>query len=241
MSLRIAVLDNNPSPGPLARRFPNDGDKVVAALSPLRPHWRFDVWAAKRGELPPDPGAYDGWVLTGSIASANDDLPWVQRLVDLLRLLHDRRVPMAGLCFGHQVIARALGGRVGPSPGGLRLGVATTRLHHRERWMTPMPPEVTLFAAHQEQVLVPPAGARVLGGDDWAPVGAMALGDHVFSTQYHPELSREFLCALVDEQPAVFPAEVAARARVQFERPVDAGLFMRWIAQFLERCDTGAA
>lgn len=241
MPLRIAVLDNNPSDWPTLRRFPNDGEKVIAGLAPLRPAWRFDVWAAKRGELPPEPDDYDGWVLTGSIASANDDLPWVQRLVALLRTLHERRAPMVGLCFGHQVIARALGGRVGRSPGGMRLGVATTRLRQLQPWMTPAQSEVTLFAAHQEQVLVPPPASRVLGGDDWAPVGALALGDHIFSTQYHPELSREFLRALVDERGALFPDEVVARARVQFEQPVDAALFMRWIAQFLERPRNAAA
>lgn len=234
MPRRIAVLDNNPADSPLARRFPNDGEKVVAGLAPMRPAWRFDVWAAKRDELPPDPAAYDGWVLTGSVASANDAAPWVQRLEALLRTLHARRAPMVGFCFGHQIIAKALGGRVGPSPGGWRLGVATTRFAAAEPWMQPAQAAVTLFAAHQEQVLAPPPGARVLGGDDWAPVGALAAGDHVFTTQYHPELTREFLRGIVDEHGDWFAPAVVQRARQQLEQPVDALLFMRWIAQFLE-------
>lgn len=234
MTRRIAVLDNNPMDSAFVRAFPNDGEKVVAGLAPLRPGWTFEVWAAKHDELPPDATAYDGWVLTGSVSSVNDAQPWIHRLGDLLRELHARRAPMAGLCFGHQMIARALGGGVGPSPGGWRLGVATTRFVAPEPWMRHWQSDIALYAAHQEQVLVPPPGARVLGGDAWAPVGSLALGDHVFTTQYHPELSREFLQGVLREHGDEFPPEVAERARGELRQPVDAPLFLQWLAQFLE-------
>ena len=234
MTRRIAVLDNNPMDSAFVRAFPNDGEKVVASLAPLRPGWTFDVWAAKQGELPPDPAAYDGWVLTGSVSSVNDTEPWIRRLGDLLRELHARHAPMAGLCFGHQMIAGALGGRVGPSPAGWRLGVATTRFAAPEPWMLPWQSDIALFAAHQEQVLAPPRDARVLGGDAWAPVGSLAVGNHIFTTQYHPELSREFLQGVLREHVEEFPPEVAARAKLELQGPVDAPLFLQWLARFLE-------
>lgn len=235
MTLRIAVLDNNPMSSSFVDAWPNDGDKVVAGLAPLRPEWQFRVWAAKSGELPPDDAPLDGVVLTGSVASANDALPWVDALAERVRRWHAERVPMAGLCFGHQLIARALGGRVGPSPGGWRLGVATTQYAQAMPWMQPPREALTLFAAHGEQVLEPPPGATVLGGDDFAPVGACAIGEHVFTTQYHPELPREFLQGVLREHADEYTPDAFARAREGLAQPVDATHYMQWLAQFLEQ------
>ena len=75
----------------------------------------------------------------------------------------------------------------------------------------------------------------MIGGDGFAPSAALRIGRHVFSTQYHPELSREFMRALLDEHGALWPPALVAQARQQIEQPVDAALFMRWAAQFLEQ------
>jgi GMP synthase-like glutamine amidotransferase len=212
---------------------------VAAGLRAQRPDWQYEVWHARDDELPPDPDAYHGWVLTGSVASVNDGAPWMERLAALVRHLHRRRVPLVGLCFGHQMVAHALGGRVGASPGGWRIGTAAT--HYSAQlcaalpWMLPAQPKITLFAAHQEQVLQPPPEAEVLGGDDFAPSAALRIGRHLFTTQYHPELSREFMRALLDEYGKLWPPALVAQARQQIEQPVDAALFMRWAAQFLEQ------
>lgn len=239
MTLRIAVLDNNPMSSAFVDAWPDDGQKVVAALAPLRPGWHFEVWAAKAGQLPPEdlpPGAaIDGVVLTGSVASANDEAPWVAALAARVRAWHRQRLPMAGLCFGHQLIASALGGRVGASPGGWRLGVATTRYTHAMPWMQPARDALTLFAAHGEQVLEPPPGARVLGGDDFAPVGALAIDRHVFTTQYHPEMPREFLQGVLREHADEYTPQAFERAREGLAQPVDATHYLHWLAQFLEQ------
>ena len=239
MSRRIAILNNNTDTSAFAQRFADDGQKVAAGLREQRPDWQYEVWHARDGDLPAEPEPFDGWVLTGSVASVNDDAPWMRRLAALLRHLHARQVPLVGLCFGHQMVAQALGGRVGPSPGGWRIGTAPTH-YHREAcaalpWMQPAQDTLTLFAAHQEQVLQPPPETVVLGGDDFAPCGAMLVGRHVFTTQYHPELSREFMQALLDTYGTQWPAPLVQQARRQVLQPVDAALFMRWAAQFLEQ------
>lgn len=239
MTRRIAILNNNTDTSAFAQRFADDGQKVAAGLRRHRPDWQYEVWHAHGDQLPPEPGGYDGWVLTGSVASVNDGAPWMERLAELVRQLHRRRVPLVGLCFGHQMVAHALGGRVGPSPGGWRIGTAPTH-YVAERsvalpWLQPAQGTITLFAAHQEQVLLPPPKAEVIGGDDFAPSAALRIGRHVFTTQYHPELSREFMRALLDEYGALWAPALVAQARRQIEQPVDAALFMRWAAQFLEQ------
>lgn len=231
---RIAVLNNNTDRSAFAAGFPDDGQKVVAALQPLRPAWQFDVWQARDGQFPPDPQAYQGWVLTGSVSSVNDGEPWMLQLADLVRQIDQRRVPLAGLCFGHQMVAHALGGKVGLSPGGWRIGTASTHYTEALPFMQPAQGTISLFAAHQEQVLQPPPGARVVGGDNFAPVGALAIGSHIFTTQYHPELSLDFMRVLLDACADEWPAALVAQARQQIEAPVDAALFMGWVASFLE-------
>ena len=243
MTRRIAILNNNTDTSAFARRFVDDGEKVAAGLRAQRPDWRYEVWQAHEHQLPPHPEDYQGWVLTGSVASVNDEAPWMRAQADLVRHLHRRTVPLVGLCFGHQMVAHALGGRVGPSPGGWRIGSAPTHYHAEAcaalPWMLPAQATITLFAAHREQVLQPPAEATVLGGDDFAPAAALRVGRHVFTTQYHPELSRAFMRALLDEYGAQWPAPLVAQARLQAEQPVDAALFMRWAARFLQQPTTG--
>ena len=113
MSLRIAVLLTNDDTSAFASHFPNDGQKVVQLLQPLRPDWSFEVVPVKDGVLPASPKAFDGYVITGSPASVNDDnLPWIGQLLDFIRAVHTARQPLIGLCFGHQAVARALGGQV---------------------------------------------------------------------------------------------------------------------------------
>lgn len=242
--MHVAVLNANVDRSAFARAWPDDAEKVIAGLRPQRPGWTYRVWQACDGELPPGDDAARAWVITGSVASVNDEAPWMLALEERVRARHVQRLPTAGICFGHQLIAKSLGGRVGPSPGGWRLGVATTHfntpsnpLHgaaEAPAWMQPPRAALRLFALHEEQVLQPPSAARVLGGDDFTPHAALQLGEHIFTTQYHPELSREFVLALLDAFGDEWPADLVARAREQFVQPVDAELFMGWLARFLE-------
>jgi GMP synthase-like glutamine amidotransferase len=150
---------------------------------------------------------------------------------------------VGGLCFGHQLIAKALGGEVGPSPAGWRVGVAPTRFWQPQPWMQPPQAETLWHAVHQEQVLKPPPGVTVIGGDEHAPVGALAAGRHLFTSQYHPELPTAFMADLLEHLGEHFPPDTVARARDDIERPEptrDASIFFRWLAQWIEGSRAGA-
>lgn len=239
MTRRIAILTTFEGDLPFTARHPDDGAKVAAALGAQRPDWHFDTWRVSDEHWPDDASAYDGIVITGSPASVNDDKPWIARLKQLIRERHARRGAMLGICFGHQAIASALGGRVANSPQGLRVGTVTTRLDRREPWMQPPQDEITLYAAHDEQVVALPTGAERLGGDAGCENGCYRVGRHVFALQYHPEFSHAFMTDLLDAFGEKLAPEALALGRAQVATGlvggVDAPLAWQWIAQFFDQ------
>jgi GMP synthase-like glutamine amidotransferase len=235
MNLRIAVLLTNDDTSPFAKQFPNDGQKVVQLLQPLRPNWSFEVVPVKDGVLPASPEAFDGYVITGSPASVNDDhLPWVGPLLDFIRAVHAARQPLLGLCFGHQAVARALGGQVARHSAGWGLGTAPTHWTTTPAWMQPSQVTTTLMAAHNEQVIRMPEGAVCLGGSDFCPIGSMQIGQHIWTTQFHPEMPRVFMQALLGYLADKLDADTMARAHASLNNAADVPLFGQWMVQFFE-------
>ncbi|MFN6407122.1 MAG: type 1 glutamine amidotransferase [Limnohabitans sp.] len=237
MNPRIAVLLTNDDTSAFAARFPNDGQKVVHLLQPLRRDWTFEVLPVKDGVLPASPEAFDGYVITGSPASVNDDsLPWVGPLLDFIRAVDAARQPLIGLCFGHQAVAKALGGEVARHSAGWGLGTAPTHWTTTPAWMQPSQATTTLMAAHNEQVTHMPEGAVCLGGSDFCPIGSMQIGQHIWTTQFHPEMPRVFMKALLGYLDDKLDADTMARAHASLNNAADVPLFGQWMVQFFDAC-----
>jgi GMP synthase-like glutamine amidotransferase len=237
MNPRIAVLLTNDDTSAFAARFPNDGQKVVHLLQPLRRDWTFEVLPVKDGVLPASPEAFDGYVITGSPASVNDDsLPWVGPLLDFIRAVDAARQPLIGLCFGHQAVAKALGGEVARHSAGWGLGTAPTHWTTTPAWMQPSQATTTLMAAHNEQVTHMPEGAVCLGGSDFCPIGSMQIGQHIWTTQFHPEMPRVFMKALLGYLDDKLDADTMARAHASLNNAADVPLFGQWMVQFFDVC-----
>ena len=233
---RIGILLTCNDPSDFAKRFPDDGEVFKELLEPHCPNFRFDVLSVKDDEFPIDPAHYQGYVLTGSPASVHDSDPWIDRLMELVRELHAQKVPVYGSCFGHQVIAMALGGIVGPNDSGWSIGVSETEFLRRENWITPFQKTARLFSAHREQVKALPVGARIVGTSDHCPIASFAIGNHIFTSEYHPELSAEFMSALVAElADTEFDSRTANAALSEIAQGAAGHDFVRWIAKFLDQ------
>ena len=133
-----------------------------------------------------------------------------------------------------QAIAKALGGTVDSNPGPFVLGTAETEVLAPAPWMEPVA-SFRLAAAHGEQVTGLPPGAEVVGQTSGCPAACYRIGDRVFATQYHPEMTPEFLAALVEEFAPHFPAEVGQMARASLALETEGPRFAEWVARFFER------
>jgi GMP synthase-like glutamine amidotransferase len=230
----IGILVTNTDRSEFAKRHDADGVKFTKLMKAVRPEWIYKVYDCTAGEFPKTVDECDGYIMGGSPASVNDDEPWIESLMELIRKFDAAETPTVGCCFGHQAIAKALGGTVGKNSKGWGFGVAPTHMALSETWMSPTQSKVNLFAAHNEQVTVLPASATVLGGDDFCPAGLVKVGQHFLTTQYHPEMTDEFFVGLTHAFEKYIGTDVAVRARAQAETKTDSRLFAQWMAEFLE-------
>ncbi len=229
--MRLAILMANTDESPFADRHPRDGEKWRAALEPVLPGASFLVFPVKDGVFPDAPlDRFDGFIVTGSPASPRGDAPWQDRLEALIRQITAAQVKLFGACYGHQAIARALGGTVGPNPGGWQFGLEESQVIAAAPWLEPGP--TRLYAAHQEQVTKPPVSVTICAEHPACPVAGMAQGTQLFTTQYHPEITPGFMADLIEEDRAILPPEVIAHAEASLATPPDNQRFARWIARF---------
>ncbi|MGX9355560.1 type 1 glutamine amidotransferase [Roseobacteraceae bacterium S113] len=236
--MHLALLMTNTDESAFAQAHPKDGVKFSALVHTARPDWHVSVFAVKDGVFPTDITAFDGIIITGSPASVHDAAPWVARLLDEIARAYHAGMPMFGACFGHQAIAKALGGSVVPNPDGWAFGLQEMRIEQTPDWLAQAgvaDGALLQYGAHIEQVAKMPAGAQVLFSMDHCPNAGFAISDQVFTTQNHPEMTPAFAGALVEEYAEKLGPGVAARARASLGRTPDYAAFSEAIARFFEQ------
>ena len=229
--MNIAILACADDASDHADHYPNDGEKFVALLGPLRPDWTFHSVPVHEDVLPGLVSDHDAYIVTGSSHSNTSEHAaerlWVGRLHAFLRRVDEARVPVVGICFGHQALAAALGGAVEKLPGAsvaerTHVGTATMRMVAREAWMEPWRESLTLYCAHEEQVTRLPERARLLATHPRCPVAAFAVDDHIVACEFHPELYEDYLVSKLREMADDLGRDAAGAIEAQARAARDA-------------------
>lgn len=191
------------------------------------------------GQPLPDLAAVDGLVVTGSRHSVTDPLGWIDDVGGLLREAAERELPVVGVCFGHQLIAHALGGTVERARTGWGIGVHGTEVVATRPWMVPRHDRVRLLMTHQDQVVALPPEAEVLARTDHAPIAALQVGSLV-GVQGHPEFPARYLDALLASRTERIGAGPVAAARASLATPTDHLAVTGWLARHLGADEVGS-
>lgn len=209
--MRIGILKCGQSPEIIRGEF-GDYDSMFEKLLGGR-GFTFQSWHVEAMDFPASVDQAEGWLLTGSRHGVYEDHPFIAPLERFIREAYRAEIPLVGICFGHQIIAQALGGTVIKSPKGWATGPQDYDFDGEK---------VTLNAWHQDQVVTLPSDARVAGHNEFCENAALIYGDHAFTIQAHPEFEDPFVEGLIDHRSAgVVPAAQVAAARARLGTSLD--------------------
>lgn len=195
----------------------------------------FSGYTVALGQFPADANLYDAYVITGSPSGAYETDPWILQLIDFIRQAFQLGKKLVGICFGHQILAQALGGHVEKSAKGWGLGLKLFAVTGSKPWMTEPAPHCSLYFVHQDQVIDLPPEAEHLAGNDFCPNVMYAIGEQVLGVQGHPEFTPEIMEGIfASRSDALKATELfqTAVSSIANGRP-DNHLFANWIVNFL--------
>ncbi|MGO4569251.1 type 1 glutamine amidotransferase [Rhizobium sp. 2YAF20] len=201
--MRLGILQTGHAPDDLRRDF-GDYDYLFRRLLGEEA-FDYVTYPVVDDIFPGSVEDTDGWLITGSRYSVNDADPWMGKLIAFISQIKASGRPMVGICFGHQAIAKALGGEVGENPGGWIAGESD--------YMTPEGAhDRTLHAWHQEQILTLPSTAQVVSGSSACPYAVLRYGVGALSYQAHPEFTADFIRGLVATRGQSLPDGIKSGA-----------------------------
>jgi GMP synthase-like glutamine amidotransferase len=212
-----------------------DYDHMFADLfSQKRPHWELVTYDIINSEFPQHLDVCDGYLVTGSQYSTYDDYSWIKDLELFIQRCHNAEKKLIGICFGHQLVAQALGGYSGACERGWGVGVKTITLNAPFFFLKEQPKNLKLIYSHQDQVQELPPTACLLGSNPHCPIASYSIGTHVWCCQGHPEFSETYAEALYLRREEKLGREVMLQAIDSLKKGTDRFQMAEWMARFFE-------
>ena len=196
------------------------------------PETQIRIYNVPSGDRPQTPKDCDRWLISGSSKSVYEDFEWVHWVKSFVQQIHEEKSKLIGLCFGHQMIAHALGGQVKKSDRGWGVGVREFNILTRKTWMNPSLKAVRLLYSHQDQVVSLPPGSEHLGQSAFCEYECYQLGEHILSFQGHPEFSKDFALERYTSRKELIGDEIFEEAKASLKNSTHAQEVWSWIKSF---------
>jgi GMP synthase-like glutamine amidotransferase len=229
--MKIGILQTGQAPDALKRDagdYPDMFQRLLAGRG-----LTFRTWHVEEMEFPESVHDAEGWLITGSRHGAYEDHPFIKPLEGFIRDAYAAQVPVVGICFGHQIIAQAMGGRVERHAKGWAVGAQEYDFAGEK---------VRLNAWHRDQVVQVPEGAQVIATNEFCENAALLYDDRMLTVQAHPEFRPDFVDGLMRTRgPGLVPDDLMAEARARLGQPLDQGPMADRIADFFHKARRSAA
>lgn len=231
---RITIIETGLVPQEHRERHGSFPDMFARMIRAEDPTATVHVVSIPNGDTLPDPRQVEAILITGAAAGVYDELDWMAPLEDFVRKAYVNQTPMVGVCFGHQLIAQALGGTVRKSDKGWGIG----------RHVYQVLPEngvvdgetIAIPCSHQDQVIAAPSDALTILSSDFTPhAGLLYANGTTLTVQPHPEFDVEFAQVCCDLRDGKAPDDVVATARASLGQPLDNAKLGGAITRFLAR------
>lgn len=233
--MKLTIIQTGEVPAPLRGRFGPYRKMFETMFDGTGQGFSYDMVPVSDGAPFPDPGQLEGIVITGSAAGVYDDLPWLDPLRAFIRQTYGRNTPMLGVCFGHQIMADALGGDVRKSEKGWGLGRHNYGVVRRPEFMRQAPAALAVACSHQDQVITPPAEAQVILASDFTPNAGLAYRNGAaLSLQPHPEFADDYTIALAELRRGKAPDDVVDKALASVTTKSHSADVAAYIGQFFK-------
>lgn len=230
--MKINILLCDTFPGLLPDYIPSYASMFERLFDSVCPNTQYRVYRAMDGELPTTFAHGELYLITGCNLSAYDRVPWIEQLLDWIRQAHSERVKLVGVCFGHQMVAQALGGRVERSPKGWGTGIRQSDVVDDEALTFFPDGHLRLLYNHHDQVVALPPEATLVAHSAFCPIESFRIGHHILTFQGHPEYVPEYNLHLLDHHAADEPDAVKTAARDSIGRWQHQGQTVaRWIVE----------
>lgn len=214
------------------RQFGGDYDQMFAELLPGFEWVHYDVI---NGHFPASVHECDAYLCTGSRFSVYDQETWIVQLQALVREIREQHLWYVGVCFGHQLLAEALGGKVEKAAVGWCIGVHSFQVLQREEWMQPFQERFQLLMSCQDQVQVLPPESQVLAAAPDCPLGMFRVGERMLGMQAHPEFNAAYARALMEGRRERIGAEKVTAGLHSLQIAPDKAIMAAWMARFFRR------
>lgn len=235
--MKLTIIETGLAPAAIRDRFPSYPEMFARMFASVDAGIACETVSLVKGEALPDPASLEAVLYTGSPAGVYDDEPWIAPLMDFIRAGAEVKRPQAGICFGHQIMAEALGGKVIKSDKGWGVGAHTYHLTSLPGWQGgEAPAQMRVGVSHQDQVVIKPAVADVIAQSNFTEFAGLAYaGFPAISFQCHPEFEPDFLAALYTSRRGQSLSEDLADAAVaSLKEESDRRFLAQWIASFLK-------
>lgn len=202
-------------------------------FSAFLPELEFEYFDVCKGQLPATADACEAYLCTGSRLSVYDQEGWILELKSFVRKIHSGGQKFVGVCFGHQMMGEALGGKVEKAASGWNVGAHQFNIQVQEHWMEPFQTPLNLLMMCQDQVVQLPEKSIVLAATVTCPVGMFRVGENMLGIQAHPEFSKEYVRRLMEIRREKIGAVKVANALESMSQPVHGEVLAKWIMRFL--------